>query len=73
MPPTKRLKEYQKAVVRSEIESQVWRTIYGMRRETIWPYAMKLKYLIEKNIGGLDALKNQHICWTTVVIYQAFA
>ena len=24
---------------------------------------MKLKLLIEKNIGELDTLKNQHICW----------
>ena len=35
----------------------VWWTIYGRKKETICPYGMKLKWLIEKNIGGLDALK----------------
>ena len=33
-------------------------------------YGMKLKKLIEKNMRELDALKNQHICWSTVICYR---
>ena len=38
-----------------------YNSINGKKRENICPYGIKLKSLIELNIGGLDALRNQHI------------
>ena len=38
-----KLEEHRKAIVQGEIESRVWQTIYGRKRETNSPCGMKLK------------------------------
>ena len=41
--------------------------IHRRKRKTLCPFGLKSKWLREKNIGELDALKNQHICLATVI------
>ena len=50
-----RLEEHRKAVVRGEIEKSGMADHIWKKKETIYPYGMKLKLLTELNIGGLDA------------------
>ena len=65
-PQKVRLEEHGKSVVRGEIEKSGMADHIWKDRETISPYEIKLNKLIELNIGGLDALRNQHICWATM-------
>ena len=50
-----RLEEHRKAVVRGEIEKSGIADHTWKENGTICPYGMKLKLLIEKNIGKLEA------------------
>ena len=65
-PLKARLEEHRKAVARGEIEKSGMAAHIWKKKGNHLPLWDKAEIIDRLNIGGLDALRNQHICWATM-------